>query len=414
MKRTTAIVLLLLTVFMGGRTARACTVFAVRDGAGHYCTINQEDWGEYWASLKPAQAAMLSIPAGKNQLARVLFSWDGVTIEGGMNEKGLVWDFVALRGPDNLLPESGKLKYPGPLGEKVLAECATVADAINLYKTHEETILGYGAAIISDASGAAVVVFFDRASGGVAFADRESGLARSSGTGTVIYTNPEVFGLGVKYEAVYKMDAADPDLEKMAAITTRDVTVYTCIYDQTAQTLRLYYNHDMSRYAEIVVSASSITKPSFTWVSSLMPGANEGARLPLQIFSSYPALEKALFIILAVVGFSFLLQAFFKGRHRIGPAAWASYWIFITVLAFNLAVQLFYGRVIRFYGFGVVSPAAPALPWALAAAALAMAAAVVFTSTPGPRRALVVTHGLLPAAAALGGVVFILLSGPVW
>jgi hypothetical protein len=412
---TAAILCFILTAACGLNPANACTVFAVRDDAGAVYTVNQEDWGGEWAAWKPAEAALLAVPSSKNQLARVIFSWNGLSIEGGMNEKGLVYDFVALGDPTRLLPYQGRLIYPGPLGEKVLAECATVAEAIGLYQTYEESILGYGAAIISDAEGAAVIVYWNRAAGKVVIADRNTGLFMSDASGSVIKTNPEIFGLGARYGAVH---GANPDpltmetAMSLAALTVREETAYTCIYDQARRTVRVFYNHDLSRYADIEVSGSAIRTKRLAWVSTLMPGQAAGFHLPQSIFSYFAPLEKVLFLFALIASLSFLVQAFFKGR--ISGAVWGAYGGMLIVLCLNLAAMIFFGRLIRFYGFAMVHPAAGALPWALAAASLVMTAVMILGGKPVLRRSVVLTHGLIVAVIALGTAVFILSRGAVY
>ncbi len=71
-------------------------------------------------------------------------------------------------------------------------------------------------------------------------------------------------------------------------------------------------------------------------------------------------------------------------------------------------------RLIRFYGFAMVHPAAGALPWALAAASLVMAAVMILGGRPVLRRSIVLTHGLIVAVIALGTAVFILSRGVVY
>jgi hypothetical protein len=409
----TVVLLLGLAAVIHPRSIAACTVVAARDKNGELFTINQEDWGGVWAGRKATEAAVLFLPAGKGQLARLLFSWKGLSIEGGMNEKGLVYDFVALGRPSNLLPDQGKLRYPGPLGEKILAECATVAEAKKLYETYEEKILGYGAEIISDAEGSAIIVYWDRAAGRVAMADREDGLQFSDKSGSVTRTRPDLFGLGARYAAVLGAGTDGLDMAqatRLAALTLGDETAYTCIYDQARRKLRVFYSHDLSRFVDFEVDGEAIRTKRFAWLWALMPGQAPAFHPPLPVLFAFSPLEILLFFAVLLAGLSFGLQA--AARPRLGWAVWAAYGFFLGSLVLGLAALVFFGRVIAIYGLSLILQAAVYLPWALAASSLALAAASLFGPRPRPRLAL--PHGLVVAAIGLGLAAFLLCRGSLY
>ena len=132
--------------------ARSCTVSIITQD-GRSLTVNQEDWGGPWAEWKPEQAALLFVPAANGDLSCVIVSWNGLSIEGGMNEAGLVYDFVAIDDSKKLLPPRGVKTYDGPLGELMLARCSSVDEAWKLLETYEEPLLGYGIMFLTDVAG---------------------------------------------------------------------------------------------------------------------------------------------------------------------------------------------------------------------------------------------------------------------
>jgi hypothetical protein len=108
----------------------ACTIFCA---AGDTVLVaNNEDGSVLYPSK------MWFVPAGKFGHGRVCFGWFSQA-QGGMNDRGLFFDWAALPGQDIPLPKklSGKLPPDGCVSERVLATCATVDDVVRFCEAIE-------------------------------------------------------------------------------------------------------------------------------------------------------------------------------------------------------------------------------------------------------------------------------------
>jgi len=134
------------------RTASACTIVTMaRDG--QVLIGNNEDWTD-------PRTKMWIVPASPGEYGRVLFGFDNHFIQGGINEHGLFLDA-------NALPPTGWVSDPRkplfedtpakPIGDHILAHCATVEDVITFFKTYS-VFLGGGKFVIADARGDSIVV----------------------------------------------------------------------------------------------------------------------------------------------------------------------------------------------------------------------------------------------------------------
>jgi hypothetical protein len=384
-------------------SASACTVFLAEDGPGHIYTINQEDWGGPWATQKPQQAAMLMVPADGKYLARIIFSWNGLSIEGGMNEKGLVYDFVALDDNKPLLPDMGKKKYPGPLGEKVLAECATVAEALMVYQTYEEPILGYGAEIVTDASGAGAIILWDKS------ANRLSVLEQNFDN---VQSNSEIFGLGARYNDIRMAPTTGLDFDgavELARRTLRDVTAYTTVYDQVHRKVRIFYNHNLAEHYDITVSPVRIPRKRFIWISALMASHAGEKNVPALIVGNFTPTEKILFMLASILCLSFLPYLLLPKIHkRLGPVCLLAYIGCLIATMGLLTTIAFWGRLVRLYGFDILHPLLPALPYVLLTLAFLQGAIGIGKLFQHKLPIPLALHYLLAAAAGFGTAIFVL------
>ena len=104
------------------KTSLACTIFYfVKDGKAFFC--NNEDFSNQDTELR-------FYPAKFGKYAWVYFGFSNDWAQGGVNEKGLCWDWVA--GFENTGWKSDKTKktYKGNLSEKIITQCATVEEAL--------------------------------------------------------------------------------------------------------------------------------------------------------------------------------------------------------------------------------------------------------------------------------------------
>ncbi|SFE01374.1 carcinine hydrolase/isopenicillin-N N-acyltransferase family protein [Thermophagus xiamenensis] len=143
---------LLLIVFAGlvliTYPSLACSVLYYIDSAtGKIYVVNSED---YWLDV---DAYIQIEPGTKKKYARLWYGWDNFA-QGGINEKGLFFDAAVT-------PEQPKIKgYGNPkdnLGDKILAYCSTVEDAL-MFLEKEKIALTNSHMMFGDKTGNAVVV----------------------------------------------------------------------------------------------------------------------------------------------------------------------------------------------------------------------------------------------------------------
>jgi len=108
--------------------AFSCTIFYLSND-NIILAGNNEDW-------KDPKTKMWFYPPEDNQYGWIKFGFGSGFPQGGMNDHGLFWDGTS--GPYLGMPysESNKEKYPGPIMERVIAECANVGEAIDIFSNY--------------------------------------------------------------------------------------------------------------------------------------------------------------------------------------------------------------------------------------------------------------------------------------
>ncbi len=126
----------------------SCTIFAASFGR----TVlygNNEDYRipqtYYWAE-----------PSGEKTYGGVFLGFDNFFPQGGINEKGLAFDFNAL--PEAPLNPHNELPDRGDIIKKIYQTCATVEEAIALVKKHNWGLSIKWQVLLADATGDAVVI----------------------------------------------------------------------------------------------------------------------------------------------------------------------------------------------------------------------------------------------------------------
>lgn len=140
--------ILLLGVLFTPKTATACSVlYYVDTVTGKIYVVNNEDY------FLDVDAYIQIEPKSKNKFARLWYGWDNFA-QGGINEKGLFFDAAVT-------PEQSTIKgYHHPknnLGDKILAYCSTVDEAIDFLEK-EKIALNQSHMMFGDKTGKAVIV----------------------------------------------------------------------------------------------------------------------------------------------------------------------------------------------------------------------------------------------------------------
>jgi hypothetical protein len=126
-----------------------CTVLYATDGE-QMLGGNNED---YYNPL----TKVWFIPGEDGSYGRVYFGFDDFHPQGGMNERGLFFDGLAL---DTTLPvpTEGKEPYAGNLADRAMAECATVECVVGIFGRYYAVDAWHWQYLFGDATGESAIV----------------------------------------------------------------------------------------------------------------------------------------------------------------------------------------------------------------------------------------------------------------
>jgi len=142
----------LLVVALSVGLLEPCTIFTATNG-GRILVGNNEDWEDY-----PTRVWFLTESDGVH--GRVLFGFINGWAQGGMNDLGLFFDWVAgyttgwARSPD--LPD-----YFDNISEKILEEAATVDEALAICAAFNSEAFSSARMMLVDRGGNSAIVGFD-------------------------------------------------------------------------------------------------------------------------------------------------------------------------------------------------------------------------------------------------------------
>jgi len=251
----------------------SCTIFAASFGDTALYG-NNEDYNNpntyYWVR-----------PAGENTYGGVYLGFDNFSPQGGINEKGLAFDYNAL--PEALLNPKPDLPNKGAIMRKIQETCATVEEAITLAKKHNWGRSLKWQVLLADATGDAVV-FSAGPDGELAFT------RKSGGDGYLVSTNFNRANPKNTYKGSYpcwRYDKAVEMLEKIedeedltvdyfrsildAAHVETAVgnTLYSNVFDLKKGIIYLYYWHQFEEVAVLNVAEEIDRKPQLTRIREL-------------------------------------------------------------------------------------------------------------------------------------------------
>jgi hypothetical protein len=187
----------------------SCTIFAASFG-NTVLYGNNEDYRipktYYWAE-----------PPGEKTYGGVFLGFDNFFPQGGINGKGLAFDFNAL--PEAPLKPHPELPGRGDIIKKIYQTCATVEEAIALAKKHNWGSSLRWQVLLADAAGDAVVIS--------AGPDRELAFTRKPrGDGYLVSTNFNRANLENTYRGGYPCWRYDKAVEMLGKIEhEKDLTV---------------------------------------------------------------------------------------------------------------------------------------------------------------------------------------------
>jgi hypothetical protein len=147
-KRLVPILLAALAVFTV-QNAEACTIFVLTD-AKRVVFCNNEDWSN-------PKSRIWFVPAGDRHLGCAYVGFDNGWAQGGLNTKGLAFDWVA-GSMGEWKPGADMKAARGNPSARMLETCATVDEAVAFFRTHRELCFAYAKILIADSSGKSVIV----------------------------------------------------------------------------------------------------------------------------------------------------------------------------------------------------------------------------------------------------------------
>lgn len=188
-------------------------------------------------------------PAQKGQFGRLYFGFSDLSPQGGINEKGLWFDAFGL-SYENASPISGKV-YPGDLQDKIMAECATVSDVINLLKQYNRSQMNRYQWMIGDKEGNSAIIEDDTI---ICMSDnyqiitnfRQSVFPNGEGYDCLRFRTAQNM---IKSNSIGSIDG----VRKILAATHAegdDVTLYSYIADLTNGLVYVYHFHN---YENVVI-----------------------------------------------------------------------------------------------------------------------------------------------------------------
>jgi tetratricopeptide (TPR) repeat protein len=242
--------LIIILFFFSANPTEGCTIVMVAQGkivlAG-----NNEDW-------KNPMTKIWFIPASKGQHGRVCVGFDDMFAQGGMNDQGLFIDANAL-GPTGWKPIEGKPTFEGDLMDSILAECATVEEAIVFCNKYNIPGLARARFPIADRTGASMVVEYGQ--GKVQYV-RKTGVYQIATNFVISNVKDENYPC-TRYRAADKMlkNANNISLDLVRAVLSAThqegqyPTIYSNICDLRNGILYLYNFHNFEEVVQFRLQA---------------------------------------------------------------------------------------------------------------------------------------------------------------
>ena len=148
------IIITILLYFLCQFPIHSNTIFSIHQDEAVFVGNNEDGYNPY--------ARYKILPGTGEHYGRIIFSFDNNWGIGGMNEKGLVFDWMGHSEDTFWKKDSSKKDYVGNLSEKIIAECATVEEALKYYETYNEPLFKTSLIVFADTSGMTAFVFWEK------------------------------------------------------------------------------------------------------------------------------------------------------------------------------------------------------------------------------------------------------------
>lgn len=147
--KTSPIIALITMSFLLTSSLYACTAFCISQGDS-VLFGNNEDW-------KNPNTKVWYEPPEKGRYGRVYFGFDNFRPQGGMNERGLVFDGFATT-PNEVKNSLDKPVYEGNLLDKFMSECATVDEVLELLDKYNLKFMEPAMYFVADERGDSAII----------------------------------------------------------------------------------------------------------------------------------------------------------------------------------------------------------------------------------------------------------------
>jgi len=230
-----SLIIIVAVIFLLESPAYACTGFCISED-DLVLVGNNEDW-------KNPFTKVWYEPAEKGKYGRVYFGFNNFAPQGGMNEKGLVFDGFAT-SPHKVKKSLNKPTYGGNFIDKFMSECATVEEVLQIFNKYNLQFMERAMFFIADERGDSAIIEGDE-------------IIRKNGKYQIItnFYQSEVkdgkipcgrYKIG---DAMLKdADEVSIDLCKRILAATHNEgqypTVYSNIYDVKRRVVYLYHFHN--------------------------------------------------------------------------------------------------------------------------------------------------------------------------
>jgi len=237
-----SLILIVLVVCLTGSSIYACTGFCISQG-DLVLVGNNEDW-------KNPFTKVWYEPAEEGEYGRVYFGFDNFSPQGGMNEKGLVFDGFATE-PHKVKNSLNKPTYGGNLMDTVMSQCAKVDEALQLFDKYNLEFMERAMFFIADENGESAIIEGDQ-------------IIRKGGKYQIItnFYQSEVKDGKIPCDRYKIADAMLKDAdeisidlcERVLAATHNEgqfPTVYSNVYDLKNRIVYLYHFHNFQNIVRI-------------------------------------------------------------------------------------------------------------------------------------------------------------------
>jgi hypothetical protein len=130
-------------------SAQACSIFVLTDGQ-RALFGNNEDWSN-------PNTRIWFVSATNGHYGCVYVGFDNGWAQGGMNTKGVAFDWVAgFKEPYQ--PDPSLRQVPGNPSERMLETCANIEEAMNFYRSNREPSFTYAKILVADGTGASFIL----------------------------------------------------------------------------------------------------------------------------------------------------------------------------------------------------------------------------------------------------------------